>query len=352
MSAEGLVAVRGNQPAAHFGFWQRALMLKPVAAAMSYPYWLAGFHAAVQSEDGGGASRLMGAVCLAAAFAVPLIGIVVATWVSRPNPQRFIHIRARRMAFLSVCAPPLFVLFGVGLGLLNAPFEDTTLWLIVWAAAGVYVATGRATPFPPTVRALPKVRVAHGIVAFVLLVFIAFHLTNHLTGWLGADAHGEMMRVGRTVYRSAVGEVALLSLLLAQIALGSALVWRWSVFQLDRYRVFQIASGDYLAVFILTHLNSALISARAVRGAETDWAWATGAPEGLLLDPWNIRLLPHYAFAVFFVLAHLASGLRQVMLAHAVAPRLADRTWLAGLVIAAGVAILIALALCGTRWPA
>jgi len=29
---------------------------------------------------------------------------------------------------------------------------------------------------------------------------------------------------------------------------------------------------------------------------------------GLLLDPWNLRLIPHYSLAVLFVISHLAMG--------------------------------------------
>lgn len=52
-----------------------------------------------------------------------------------------------------------------------------------------------------------------------------------------------------------------------------------------------------------------------------EWAFASGDPVGMLHDPWSIRLLPHYAIGVFFVLTHLVSGLRVVLLAHGV-PRL------------------------------
>jgi hypothetical protein len=110
-----------------------------------------------------------------------------------------------------------------------------------------------------------------------------------------------------------------------------------------------LASGTYLAAFILTHLNSALISARAVHRIPTDWAWATGAPSGLIMDAWNIRLLPHYALGVFFVIAHLTCGLRQVLLAHQVQARFVQRLWVTGLIVAAGIAITITCGLCGLR---
>jgi hypothetical protein len=39
-------------------------------------------------------------------------------------------------------------------------------------------------------------------------------------------------------------------------------------------------------------MNSALISARLIRHIEMNWAWASGGQAGLILDVWNIRLVP------------------------------------------------------------
>jgi hypothetical protein len=117
----------------------------------------------------------------------------------------------------------------------------------------------------------------------------------------------------------------------------------------DAFRIFQIGSGAYLAAFILTHLNSALISARAVHHIETNWAWASGAPTGLIHDAWSIRLVPHYALGVFFVLAHLCSGLRGVLMAHGVGATSANRIWAAGLVVSGLVSVAIMSGLCGAR---
>ena len=325
------------------------LALAPVAAALAYPYWLSVFHAAVSQPDRPVLRYGLTGLCLIAALAVPAIGIWVAVRMGRISPQARLHIRAKRVAFLSVAAPPLFVLFGVGLGLLGARVADTTLWLGVWLLAGVYVALGSSEPYPASSRSLPAVRMAHGIIALFVVCFVGFHLFNHLLGWLGPDVHAAVMEWGRQVYRAPVVEPLLIGLLLIQIASGGALVWRWSVSATDGYRVFQVAAGDYLAVFILAHLNSALISARTVHDIETDWSWASGAPEGLLLDAWNIRLLPHYAFGVFFILAHLASGLRQVLMAHGLAANRANRLWAAGLLVSAGVSTVIMFALCGAR---
>jgi hypothetical protein len=146
-----------------------------------------------------------------------------------------------------------------------------------------------------------------------------------------------------------VVEPVLVGLMLFQVISGARLVWRWSGVAVDAYRVFQIGSGTYLAAFIVTHLNSALVSARTVHKIETGWAWASGAPTGLIHDAWNIRLLPHYAFGVFFILAHLASGLRGVVIEHGMSPTIANRVWAIGLVVSGMVSVAIMSGLCGVR---
>jgi hypothetical protein len=42
------------------------------------------------------------------------------------------------------------------------------------------------------------------------------------------------------------------------------------------------------------------IFARTYLGIDTGWDLATGAPTGLVKDPWNIRFVPHYWLGVFF----------------------------------------------------
>ena len=41
-------------------------------------------------------------------------------------------------------------------------------------------------------------------------------------------------------------------------------------------------------------MDSVFLFARTYLGIDTGWGFATGAPTGIVKDPWNIRLLPHY----------------------------------------------------------
>ena len=269
------------------------------------------------------------------------------------------ELRAWRLAYATICAPPLFVLTGVGLGLLHIPLSDELVWVVGWLTACTYallVQRGEARIGLRAIRAsaarIDRITRACRSTAPRRSSFLStscFDLTNHLLGLLGPDVHAAVMKTGRLVYRSAVVEPILVALMLFQVVVGARLAWRWSSLPSDAFRVFQIGSGAYLAAFILTHLNSAFISARAVHHTETDWAWASGAPVGLIHDAWSIRLVPHYALGVFFVLAHLCSGLRGVLIAHGVGATFVNRMWAAGLVMSGLISAAIMSGLCGVR---
>lgn len=323
---------------------KRLLPWLPVGTALAYPWALRLFHSAIVAQPHG----IAPAGWLILAFALPVSCLLFAYYCAGRAGDAAPTIR--RVAFLAVAAPPLFVLTGVISSLLHAPISDLWTWSILWLALGAAATVVNfGTGSHPAGSMTGRLRVAHGISAVAILIFVAFHLTNHLTGLFGPQVHARVMAIGRLVYRSRVVEPALVALLLFQVASGLRLAWQWSARTLDAAKLIQVGSGVYLALFILTHLNSAFVSARWVHGIATDWAWATGTPEGLLRDAWNIRLLPHYALGVFFVVAHLFCGLRVVLLAHGVGRPTADRLWIAGLFCAAGLSSVIAAALCGLR---
>jgi hypothetical protein len=330
---------------------RKLAMLIPLLAAIAYPFLLKEFHRGIGQP--GESSSVIGlgfaALCLFGAMVMPIFALVWTHRLSRADHTSPFELRARRLAYLAMAAPPLFVFTGVARGLLGRPLTDQTVWIGFWliAAASAFLGGGSAHTAVP--RPVARWRVAHGVSAALITCFVLFHLTNHLLAWFGPEVHEAVMHIGRGVYRSGFIEPVLIALLLFQIASGLGLAWRWSAQPADWYRAFQIGSGVYLAAFVITHLNSALVSARWVRGSETDWAWASGAPEGLIYDSWNIRLLPHYVFGVFFVLSHLASGLRQILIAHGVGAMIANRIWVAGLIASALGSAAIIAALIGAR---
>jgi hypothetical protein len=317
--------------------------LAPAVAALCYPFLLKGFHAAVgTSAITPSPFAILGAVvALAVAFVVPFLGLVFAL---RPTAGP----GARRLAYVSVAAPTLYVFLGVVQALVHSPIPDEIVWCLVWFAIAIW---SRLAPNPilAPVPALRRWRVVHGLTAAILSLYVLFHIANHLFGLVGQDAHAAVMKIGRMVYRSGPGEPLLVAAMLFQIGTGLHLAWRWSAAPQAFHRTYQVASGAYLSLFILGHMNSVFIYARSFLGIPTDWNFAIGAPTGLIHDAWNIRLLPHYALGVFFVLSHIASGLRVVLIAHGLTQRTADRIWGAGVALSAIVAAAIIAGMCGIR---
>ena len=73
-----------------------------------------------------------------------------------------------------------------------------------------------------------------------------------------------------------------------QVGTGFFFVWRLTAAPSDRFRTFQIASGVYLAFYVLGHMDSVFIFARTYLGIDTGWGFATGAPTAIVNDPWNM----------------------------------------------------------------
>lgn len=323
----------------------RLLDLTPAFAAIGYPFLLDAFHAVVgpPGTPSSAAAIVAAAAVLAAILAVPALGVGFAT-------RAHAGTGARRLAYACVVAPTIYVFLGVVQSMAASIVPDELVWCVLWSGAAVWVWSrpGAAADDHPA-PAVARWRVAHGIVGAVVLLYVGFHLVNHLFGLIGPEAHATVMALGRKVYRAPLVEPLLVALMLCQVASGLYLAWRWSASALDFQKTFQIASGFYLSVFILGHMNSVFVYARTHLGIPTGWAFATGAPTGLIHDAWNIRLLPHYLLGVFFVLAHLSSGLRVVLIAHGTDRTTADRLWSAGAAASAAVAVAIVVGLCGGR---
>jgi hypothetical protein len=318
--------------------------LAPAAAALCYPVLLWAFHAVIGPPAvAPSALAILGAIIiLALAFSVPFLGIAIAL-------RSVASAGSRRLAYASVTAPALYVFLGVVQALVRSPVPDEIIWSAIWLAAAVW---SQVAP-KPVAEAAPSVagwRVIHGLTAAVLVLYVLFHLTNHLFGLIGPEAHAAVMKIGRTVYRSRLGEPLLVVAMLFQIGTGLFLAWRWSAAPQPFHRTFQVASGAYLSLFILGHMNSVFIYARRFLGIPTDWNFAIGAPTGLIHDAWNIRLLPHYALGVLFVLSHIASGLRVMLIAHGISRRSADGFWGVAVVLSSITATAIIAGMCGVRF--
>lgn len=324
-----------------------------IVAVLAYPFLLDGFHRTVGAQAGPMTISMIGfaALWLLAAFAVPALCLGASIELAAHPIEGFLRGRVLRLCYLAVTAPTAYTFLGVILYMLGNPVPDEVVWASIWLALAVWTARStkpgayRKSPVKPA----PWLRVAHGLSAAVLLFYVLFHLTNHLFGLAGPVAHASVMKLGRNVYRDPMIEPLLVGLFLFQTGSGLRLAWLWSGRSAEPFRVFQIASGFYLSLFVLGHMNSVFVFARAYLHINTGWGFATGAPTGLIHDAWNIRLLPHYWLGVFFVLSHLATGLRVILSAHGGDRVLLSRLWGVSLVASALVASLILAGMCGLR---
>ncbi|HYB08365.1 MAG TPA: hypothetical protein VEJ16_01690 [Alphaproteobacteria bacterium] len=340
-----------------YGVKARIPMLTPAAGALLYPFVLKGFNASVTNIAGNGSAAgllpwLTAAICLSLAFVIPLIALLAMMSFSEIDRPTAAQLRAKRAALLAVAAPTLFTFIGVVLYMLHDPVPDTWFWVVCWAVvlAMLWRADNETLVAAKPLPVPAQLRVAHGISAVAIIaIFLALHIANHLTGLIGPSTYDSVMKVFRHVYRTELLQPILVALLFFQIGTGLYFVWRYTVLPTDRFRSFQIASGVYLAFYVLGHMDSVFIYARTYLGIDTGWDFATGAPTGLIKDAWNIRLLPHYWLGVFFVLSHLAAGGRAVMMTHGVRKAIADRFMIAGAITAGIIATLILLAMSGLR---
>ena len=247
----------------------RLPMLAAPLAALLYPFALKGFNASVTriAESDAGAfagSWLSAPVCLALAFAMPLIAMLAAMSFSEIGHPTVAQLRAKRAALLAVAAPTLFVFLGVVLTMLHDPVPDTLLWVACWAIALALLLLLRSDNGVPAVVAPrsvpPPLRVAHGVSALALVViFLALHIANHLMFPAGEGTFNAVMQVFRHVYRNDILQPLVVALFLFQVGTGLFFVWRLTGAPSDRFRTFQIASGVYLAFYLLDHMDSVFV---------------------------------------------------------------------------------------------
>jgi hypothetical protein len=256
------------------------------------------------------------------------------------------------MAIFAVAAPTMFVFLGVLLFMAGDPVPETLVWAVAWGAVAIYtLLADNSGPMPMITKSVSTAwRAAHGVSALLIVaIFLGLHLSNHLMGLAGPESHTAFMTIARHVYRAPWLEPILIGLFLFQVATGFHFTFRRMAAPMDPFQTFQVASGMFLAFYVVGHIDSVLIFARTYLGIDSGWDFATGAPTGLVKDPWSIRLVPHYALGVFFVLAHLAGGARLILLSHRVRKELADRLMIACAAASGVVATMIILAMCGMR---
>jgi hypothetical protein len=300
-----------------------------IVAMLLYPIWLQLFHFAGRQAVAAGTTSAQSlawagvVLFLLLAFALPVLAFVVARSNSHlPLSRR--ELFSRRTAHLAFATPSLYVAAGGYRGLLGLKTQELILWAILWLAVAAIVMM-RVPPRerPLTAPATPAwLTTVHGSVAAgLVLIFLGWHLANHLSALFGSDLQHRVMAELRLWYRSDIVQPILIAGVVFMMASGLLLARRATATRTDMLGTLQTLTGAYLAAFLFSHLTSTF-SARS-RGIDTDWLWATSAPEGLFAG--YVRLIPHYALGVACLVTHLGCGLRLILLQHQVAQATADR---------------------------
>ncbi len=151
-----------------------------------------------------------------------------------------------------------------------------------------------------------RVHALHRFLALGLGIFLASHIGIHLTILHSAELHMRTLSAIQPLYRNPVVEPILVVAILSQVIVGGRLlVARWRSPGKGFWGWVQIASGLYLAYFLVLHTGAAL-AARYVFGLETNTYWAAGPLQTI---PLVYGFVPYYTLGVFSVFAHLAVAL-------------------------------------------
>lgn len=188
-------------------------------------------------------------------------------------------------------------------------------------------------------------RKLHGVSAVVLAAFAALHLTNHLVGLAGIQAHLDFMQSFRAVYRHPAIEAVLLAAVALQIYSGLHFVLRGWKQRRGLIAWLQAGSGAYLAFFLLNHVGAVLLG-RTVLNLDTNFYFAAA---GLHVPPLAFFFAPYYFLAVLALFTHLGCAWYWHWPTQSILARNAAVILLAGVGLV--VALLVVLMLAGVFYP-
>lgn len=320
----------------------------PWIGVIAYPGFLLAFDAAINRYHGSGSPAMAASAVLAMLLAGSIPVLAIRALLNMRHDAG--PVLTRGMLYLIVGAPSLFSLTLTVMRLAGVKrYGAIGVWICAWLTVGLmlYLRKGQGSSTPHE-RQVPWLRVLHGVAALCLLCgFLLAHLSNHGLAVWSVELHGAVLDWLRLWYRSAWVEPVLLTLLLIMIGSGVPMVARYSRQPMDAFRVIQVATGAYVAVFICSHVVATLNGRRL--GIETDWSFAAGPTSLLDGTPLLGRLIPHYMFGTFCLVLHVGFGLRGVLLQHGVTRQFGNRALYGVASVGALATVLIAAALMGVH---
>jgi hypothetical protein len=278
------------------------------------------------------------AVSIAWSVAGPFAGWLALNYLDRQQLDRGRNRLVVHGALLAAVTPPLFSLVG------KFGINELLAWYLLMAFAAL--AAWAPVSESSSVASMAGFRHVHASSAIVLGVFVMAHVFNHSLAIVSLGTHTAVLHVLRLVYRQRIGEIILVTAVVVQVCTGLTMVWKYALRRASPLRNLQLVSGLYLAVFLVSHL----IAVFTIRqhGMDSDFAWASHAPAGLLGGLSTVSLLPRYSLAVLAVFVHLACQARW-NLGRVMSEAAARRASFSVMAVGGAASVVITLAACGVH---
>lgn len=143
----------------------------------------------------------------------------------------------------------------------------------------------------------------HYFSGIIILIFIGFHLLNHVYSIFGINAHIQLMKDFRVVYRNIIIESVLLTAVAIQIFSGTKLFLKKRKTASGFFEKLQIRTGLYLAFFLIFHVGVVLFG-RYYLKLDTNFYFGVA---GLNTFPYNLFFIPYYALAIISFFGHISA---------------------------------------------
>jgi hypothetical protein len=332
---------------------RRLWPLVPALCALAYPSLLSllssGLVLVHKSASPNGVIVWVSVIAsLTLALAVMLVSFVSGLALGSPHVRDDPEgCRARSIAHLAFATPSLYVGFGNVAGVLQAPSAAPIAWLVFWALVAMIALLGpRSSPIAAAMTPIGhrRLTLAHGVSASaILLLFIGPHIVNHAAGFWNGPVHIAIMNVVRRVYRDDIVQPVLLALIGFQILSGTALVRRRMRMPSDFLGTVQTMSAVFVGVYFLAHMTAVFAARHA--GTDTNWSWLTRPNDSMLVSLSNLRLIAHYWVGPIAIVAHVACGMRMILLQRDISPATTNRIALALITVGVVASSIILLAL-------
>jgi hypothetical protein len=158
----------------------------------------------------------------------------------------------------------------------------------------------------------------HYCSAFILSIFIAVHLMNHIGSLWGAETHVQMMAALRPFYRHPTSESVLFFCLSVQLISGFNLLRYGLSKKADIFERLQRYSGLYIAFFLLIHISAVLVGRHFLQ-LDTNFYFGVA---GINTFPYALFFIPYYFFAVNAIFIHLGAAHYRKTTFNGISPQL------------------------------